>query len=330
MLITADLHCSDNPRDGYRLRWFERFIKLAQQKRPSMIVVLGDLTEEKDRHAASLVNTVVDNLYALTQVCPVYGLQGNHDYTADPDNGFWPFLSHIHNLTWITRPTGFKFDGQELLFLPHTRDYKRDWKDLQLKGYDWIFAHNAFEGALSEHGHKLEGIPISTFPRDARVISGDVHKPQMVGPVEYVGAPYLCDFGDDYTPRVLWLDRDGSKRSLACPGPQKRLVDIRSPAELELQKHVRSGDILKVRVQLAMKDRERWPKIRKAVEDWAEDLGCVLHACQPQFKLDPTKPGVAFIPNGSGQRSDTDILKKFAAARGLSEAVLKAGLDFLE
>lgn len=324
MLITSDLQFTDNPRDSYRLRWFERFIKLVQQKKPRAVAILGDLTEEKDRHSARLVNTIVDYLYELTKVCRVYGLQGNHDYVADPDNGFWPFLSRIDGVTWINRPTSFRTELGELLFLPHTRDYKRDWKNLSFD-QDWIFAHNTFEGTETEHGFKLEGIPLSVFPRLSRVISGDVHTPQTTGCVTYVGSPYLCDFGDDYTPRILWLEPD-SMRSLTCPGAQKRLIDIRSAEELELQKHVRSGDILKVRVNLSMKDRERWPDVRRAVEDWAKTNGCTLHACLPQFKIETADRKQL---RNMGKRSDEDTLKKYAASCGLGDSILKTGMELL-
>lgn len=326
ILVTGDIHASDNPRDGYRFHWMDRFAALARKRQPTHIVVLGDLTEEKDRHSATLVNVVVDWLYQLTEVCPVFGLQGNHDYVADPSNGFWAFLSHITNLTWITQPLGIAVGDQEMLFLPHTRDHKLDWKGIYFENRDWIFAHNTFEGARTGHGYPLKGIPISVFPKNARVISGDIHEPQIVGPVTYVGAPYLCDFGDNYDPRVLWLDNN-KVISLASPGAQKRLVDIRGPEELKLQNHIHKGDIVKVRVNLSMKERDRWPEVRKTVEAWAEDNGYILHACLPQFQLGATSRTTM---SRLDKRSDKDTLKKYGAAHGINQAVLQTGLDLLE
>src|SRR5205814_1607714 len=99
------------------------------------------------------------------------------------------------------------------LFLPHTNNYKRDWKGLDFSKYQWIFAHNTFQGA-NIGPRRLEGIPTSIFPRNAKVISGDIHVPQHFGPIEYVGAPYRIDFGDDYEPRVLFLSTKDEKRCI--------------------------------------------------------------------------------------------------------------------
>lgn len=332
LLVTGDWHLSSNPRDGYRHAWVERFIALAQAKQPKAIIILGDLTEEKDRHTAGLVNDIVAFIAELAQICPVVGLQGNHDYVADPSYGFWPFLSCIKNIEWLIKPEANVFGIGNLLYLPHTRNYKQDWAAVRFDGYDWIFAHNTFEGASTEHGHKLSGIPRSVFPGDARVISGDIHTPQQLpldngGYVVYVGAPYLCDFGDDYKPRILELHENGRYKSIPCPGAQKRLVTISGPEELQLQTHVKPGDILKVRVSLSMKERERWPEVQAEVRKWAETMDCILYAVQPKFQV--TNAGRARLEPGQ-RRSDEDTLKQYAAARKVNPATLETGLTFLE
>lgn len=338
LLVTGDLHFSDNPRDHYRWEWMKKFIKTANDMRPAAVVILGDLTEVKEGHSASLINAVVDHIWEISRTgIPVIGLQGNHDYMVDPHNGLWPFLRHIDNVAWITNPcemcadnlgnaTGLQ-DFLEIypcLMLPHTRDYKQAWADVEMQGYSWIFAHNTFAGAIGANKFKLDGIPLSVFPSDAQVISGDIHVPQTIGPVTYVGAPYLCDFGDEYEPRVLLLDGDDAK-SVYIPNAQKRLVEITDPIELKLHKKIALGDIVKVRVKLRMEDRENWPAMKEQIRVWAEAKGVQLDSATPQFEV---VKGARVKFSSRSKVSDADVLKQYGQARGISADTLAVGLNF--
>jgi len=65
---------------------------------------------------------------------------------------------------WLNKVTRLAIGKADCLFLPHTRDYKKDWAELpDLEEITWVFAHNTFEGASSEHGKKLSGIPTDMF-----------------------------------------------------------------------------------------------------------------------------------------------------------------------
>jgi hypothetical protein len=226
-LVTADLHLSDNPRDAYRHKILQRLYKHAERLGVQRTFILGDLTEAKNSHSDWLVNAVSEHVRRFTKLGDVILLKGNHDYLSDPDVPFFHFLRHMPQVRWVCNPTGCTLPGiGRTLFLPHTRAYKRDWAGLSFEGYDYLFAHCSVTGAGTGHGRRLEGgVPLSIFPRDARVISGDIHVPQQVGCVTYVGAPSLVDFGDDYQPRFLLLDGD-RMRSIPIHGPQKRLVEV--------------------------------------------------------------------------------------------------------
>lgn len=235
ILVTADWHLSDNPRDNYRHLWQQQLRDMIEEYCVEVLLVLGDLTEEKDRHRAGLVNKVVDHLYQLGQLCQVIVISGNHDY-VNPATPFYGFAHRIKGITWVgikdrSSPKKEALDKLgmigDALFLPHTTDYKRDWKGLKLNTYDWIFTHNTFHNADIGNGQRVEsGIPVTVFGDRPQVISGDVHIPQKLGPVTYVGAPYLIDFGDSYEPRVLLIDKKGQMRSIKTSGPQKRLVTV--------------------------------------------------------------------------------------------------------
>ena len=93
-LVTGDWHFSDNPRDDYRHAYMKKLMRLIKRKKVNNLIVLGDLTEEKDRHSAWLVNQVVLHFAELSQLCKIYILRGNHDY-VDPDTPFFSFLGHF-------------------------------------------------------------------------------------------------------------------------------------------------------------------------------------------------------------------------------------------
>jgi hypothetical protein len=223
-LAIADLHLSEKARDEYRFAVMDNIATLIEKHSVSTLMILGDLTESKDYHPATLVNDVVDIIYSFSCLADVIILTGNHDYTQT-DCPFFHFLRRFKRVRWVNKVTMLDLDIGQCLFLPHTRDWETEWALVgDTPDLDWIFAHNTFEGSETEYGKKLSGIPTDIFPRGVKVIAGDVHTPQTVGPVTYVGAPYLIDFGDSFVPRALLLKSDGSMKSISLPGPQKRLL----------------------------------------------------------------------------------------------------------
>src|SRR5580704_4024253 len=136
-LLTADIHLNELVRDSYRTNFLRTFRDLCRTHQVDIAVILGDLTDRKDNHGAWLVNQVADHFYKLAGICDsVIVLRGNHDYLS-PETPFYRFLVRIDGVSWVNKPT----EGQLLstgllkslgrtLWLPHTDDPKRDWKDL--------------------------------------------------------------------------------------------------------------------------------------------------------------------------------------------------------
>lgn len=326
-LITSDLHFAENPRDHYRFK-LVKFLKRKIKKHDvKTLLILGDLTETKDRHSAWLVNMISDALSELAEDVVIYIMRGNHDAIV-PTFPFFKFVGKQKNIQWINSATAMKVAGLgSCCFLPHTTDYKTDWEPFNFKKYDWVFAHATFADTLSESGFKLDGIPTEYFPKGVHVISGDIHKPQKVGCVTYVGSPYTVDFGDDFQSRVLLIDNDKLK-SIPYVGPQKRLITIEGgelPPREELG--INDGDIVKIRVVLGKEQYASWAEIQNTIKEWAVEENCNVHTVQPViesvFKLKAGKRKKVEI------QSDKELLSAYAKSRSIDERTMKAGLRFL-
>jgi len=330
LIATADIHLSDNLRDEYRLAFMEnRLPQIVKSHKAGGVIILGDITEEKDRHSAWLVNRVVDAMKGLAAVCPVLVIMGNHDYTS-PSDPFFRFLGDIPGITWVSQPTHSyhmesKFWRKTLppsILLPHSRDPEKDWAKLDLQDVEFIFAHNTFEGATGGFGRELHGVPLSLLPKGVPIIAGDVHVPQTKGVLTYIGAPYHVDFGDDYQPRLLKFEKHGWHDLPLRGFPQKQLVEIRRLSDLNKQDHLSVGDILKVRAY--PKDYADWPKWRKEIHQWAQEGGYALYqlvcAARSPAKSSNTDNDRAAI------RDDDEVLRDYAQRMGIDANTLKMGL----
>lgn len=332
-LITSDFHLSSNPRDRYRHEFVGKTLPaLVLQHKSDQLIILGDLTNEKDNHSAELVNEVVGYLYQLAQRCPVIILRGNHD-CIDPTKPFFQFVSAIPNITWHTYPADVGLKGLgRCLFLPHTRNYKKDWGMVAASknnNYNWIFAHNTFEGADAGHGRRLSGIPTNVFPRDATVISGDIHIPQKLDQITYVGAPYTVIFGDTYQPRLLeiGLTPKGKPQmqSISFYSTRKVVIDIKDTDSLPDIDLV-AGTLLKLRVHLKADDYSKWSEIQTKVRKWGENYRCVVCMIQPvkvskSIKLKRRKITV---------QSDRELLETYSKRLGVASNTLKTGLWIMD
>lgn len=338
ILITADIHLSNNPRDAYRHNFMKKLPAVAKRLKADLVLILGDFTEEKDRHQSELVNAVVDHIDALAQICPVVCLKGNHDWLSNADSPYFGFLARLEHVSWVSHPTplanlnnvpvtALEALGRGAILLPHTANPDRDWTDLNLAKYNWAFTHQCYAGASSDSGFQLSGQSLSIFPKGLKVISGDIHTPQQVGPVTYVGSPYLVDFVESsIEPRMLLIDDKGGLESIPCEGPQKRLVEVKSIDGLKLVK-CNVGDILKVRVEISPEQHPEWNEIANAVREWGAKNKVEVHAVQPIIKLDNKRMTKA--RKDAPKRSDAELLVEYAQHRSVDAQTLKAGEQLL-
>lgn len=300
------------------------------------ILIMGDLTDAKDRHSASLVNQIVDALSALARrVEEVVLIAGNHDWLMRHE-AFFRFLNHIPNVRFITQPTEDDLDGRRVMFMPYSKNPRGDWSSLDLHTFqpDLIFMHQTVAGSIASNGDEMPGEDLPLLPASARVYSGDIHVPQVVklkeGPaVTYVGSPYHVHFGDDFSPRVMMLDR-------RCR--EHWLTDFKTPRRVSLKaKSLRAvksldldpGDQIKLKFELPVEDHHRWAAIKREAIEILESRDVIVEG----IELLSNKPDSRITSENQpaqAQLSTATLVTDFAHAEGLPGDVLDIGLDLLE
>lgn len=298
-------------------------------------MLLGDLTDAKDRHSAHLVNQIVDSLSAVAKRIPeVVLIAGNHDWLLR-DESFFRFLNHIPNVRFLTRPTEDDLDERRVMFLPYSKNPRSEWSSLDLQTFapDLVFMHQTVGGSIASNGEAMEGEDLPLLPATARVYSGDIHVPQVVrmkdGPeVTYVGSPYHVHFGDDFKPRVLMLDRRCREHWLSdFKSPRRVSLKVGSLRELR-HAQLNPGDQIKLRFDLSAEDHHQWIRIKREAVAILEEQQVVIAG----VKLEPnrSKARGSNVKLSADLRSPAMILSQYADRDELPGSVLDVGLDLME
>lgn len=331
MIVTTDLHLTDRARDAYRWELFPWLLKFMEAD-DEPLLILGDLTHEKDGHNAALVDRIVRTLgdFAATGR-EVWVLKGNHDYT-DPDTPFFGFLDRIPGVHFIAEPSMHSVGGStDVLFLPHTWDPMDDWEDITDKfdvDPDLVVCHQTFNGAKASNGHVLQGgrsgISSRYFSKrhglNVPILSGDIHVPQKCGDVVYVGTPYPVAFGDEFQPRIMIVDPDTHVLDDAYPESIRKLVLDIDPTDFESElQDAREGDQVKLRVQLGRDDLHAWGDLKEEIRAAFEKHGVRVHSIELSSR-EAAATGVSVDEAAFGRRlGPSELLTAFCDARGLSD-----------
>lgn len=323
-LLCSDLHLTANPRDEYRWGLFPWLLEQAARYSVSSIGILGDLTDAKDYHSAELVNRTAQNVTMLARVYTTYVLKGNHDYLRD-GHAFFEFLSLIPNLLFINQPYDSSAVGEACLWLPHTKSPAKDWAGIDLSHCQYVFMHQTIKGALASNGQAMEGEPLPDLSAAGKVYSGDIHVPQVIGPVEYVGSPYHVHFGDSFRPRCLVLFEDGTREVLRFPSVSRVSLKVASVEEFKAVRSLRACDQVKLEVSLAKSDLPFWRSIRQELINHAESLGVVLEG----VKLTTTGTERGRVRVAPRNLEPGDVMAAYVSNEGLGGEFLQVGLDFI-
>lgn len=323
LLMVGDLHMTDQARDAYRFEIFDWLRRQQDKYSVAATFLAGDVTNEKDRHSATLVNKIVNGLTKLKH--PIYICRGNHDY-RDPNNPFFNFLNHIEGLTFVTEPKVY----QGMAIIPHYREQGEFDHAVSIVSEctpATFLVHQTFDGAIAETGARLNGFTashIELLDPPLGVYAGDVHKPQRQGIVTYVGCPYHVRFGDNYDPRVL-LITERQDKNLYFDAPHKWSLRIRGPENLLNNEDLYEGDQVKLLVEMT----------REEVLDWKKVKASILAACK-ELKLEVY--GVKMEVNAPKHRkkiltkshSNEEVFEAFCNAENLASEFRETGRKLME
>lgn len=323
LLLIGDLHLTDRPKDAYRFDIFNWIRDQQVRYEPEATFLLGDITDQKDKHHSSLVNKIVDGLNRLAK--PVYILRGNHD-GIDPTTPFFKFLNSIEGLEFVTLP---KLLRSGVAMIPHCReeaDFKRACESFG-KQAKYLFIHQTIEGAIAESGSRLSGFsaaPIEAMHPTLGTYAGDVHKPQDVGAVTYVGSPYTIRFGDDFEPRCLLLSKN-APMNLYFDCIRKWVLHIRGPEDILNNQNLLKGDQVKLNIELAREEAVEWKAHKQKVLTVCQKMGLEVFGVAVTVSSATPKAQTASVKG----RSQAEIIEAFCTAEKVPSAMRKAALSLL-
>lgn len=328
-ILTSDLHLDAAPSAEYRWALFPWLNEQIREEKAKTLVICGDLTDKKDNHGAELVHRVVRAVASIA--CPeVKILAGNHDWLRR-GHEFFRFLNHLPHVEFITEVREDQdVRGQPTLYLPYTRNPAADWARLDLSHYRYVFMHQTAPGSVASNGQRMEGEALPDLSAPEKVWSGDIHVPQVVGSIEYIGSPYHVHFGDDFAPRCVLLERGGKATDLHFPSPKRLAVRASSYEDLEAQLQLKSrqGDHVKVRFLLAPEDAHDWRRIRLNAAGMMRKLGLEVYGLEMEVRASGRRLGAAASRRAA--LSPPEAVLRYVEGEELGGDALDAGLDILE
>lgn len=340
-ILASDIHLNENSRDSYRWGLFPWLKEQVKKYKAQNVILLGDYTDSKDKHSYTLVNKFINQIVDLSSVCSLYLLAGNHDGLI-PSSPFFEFINTFEDehLKFFTKPSedsvyriGPDAIHSKALFLPHTKDYEEWLPYLEEDKYGYVFTHATFQGCLSENGTKLNGFPTDIFKKlkSAKLWAGDIHVPQSIGPVEYVGAPYRTRFGDDFDPRCVLIDNQGKAKDIRFPCPSKELVVISNMRDLEKQtRNFNKEDYVKVRVKLMRSEYTDWPKLKKDIAAFMSKNEFKLVGPELVSLSAPKRDDGESVEKNTGIIDPKQVVAEYAKAQRADKRLAKIGLELLE
>jgi hypothetical protein len=325
-LIISDLHLSDNPLEEYRWNVFDWLSVTTEKIDLDTIYILGDLTEKKDNHGAKLVNRLTGNLLNMRDWSKrMVILRGNHD-GIDP---YWPFFHFLSEMNIEYYYSPMIVDRE--MFIPYSKDFagdiKRFFKDgkVDLSCVDRIFMHQTIKGAMV-NGITLEGFDPGIFRNfNGQVYSGDIHVPQTVGLINYVGSPYPVYFGDSFVGGCILLDGDKLER-IENPTIRRVMLDLDWTVDAVFSFKVNEGDQFKVRLKVNRSDSDQFDSWKKCLKNHVEEKGGILVSAE--LKLAEEKSRLI----KKRKFKDTDpltVLSRYCRAEGLDSYYEEKGKEFL-
>jgi hypothetical protein len=163
-----------------------------------------------------------------------------------------------------------------------------------------------------------------------KVYSGDIHVPQIIGGVEYVGSPYHVHFGDAFTPRCVLLERGGNPVNLYFKTLQRVTLAVQDrlvAGDLTRAK-LRKGDQVKLRIKMSEADKHSWSKTRREAVALLRDYEIIIAGVE--LIVEKTERSLA--DGGERKRIYTpeQTITRFVEAEELGPLAYELGMRVIE
>jgi hypothetical protein len=324
-LLLTDLHLTDNPLEEYRWSIFPLVIGACLRYEVTHVYILGDLTDRNDRHKGVLVNRVLNALADLVieTGVTVNILAGNHDAPLGLEPYFWKFLDYLPRVYYITESILLR---NGVWVLPFSKTPSEDWANLELYKAKAILMHQTLTGAVLndyviEHGDKL---PI--MPRGVPIYSGDVHRPQIIRGVNYIGAPYPVKFDEGWRNQLVLIEQGDWKNPKYLPIRiiRRGILDLIEVPRSWGDKFI-AGDQVRIRYHLAASKMQSWPTIEQEVRD-----SCAAHKIQLvsiEAVIARELPDGALVQKSIEFQPPPVVIRKFGEIENLEEPMIAMGIE---
>lgn len=254
-------------------------------------------------------------------------LTGNHDWLKAGQE-YFRFLNAFPNVEFITEPTEDReTTGPLAYFLPYSKSPAKDWQNLDFSHYDYLFMHQTVSGSISSNGQIMDGDPLPPL-NAGKVYSGDIHVPQVIKGVEYVGSPYHVHFGDEFKPRAVLIERNRNAVDLHFETIRRVTIKVAGLRELRKLKF-RSGDQVKLRVELSEAEAHDWSRIRREAAAILREAEVVIAG----IELIVVKVNRRISLRESRKRqalSPADSILRFVETEELGAEALDAAMEIIE
>jgi len=256
--------------------FIEKITNLAEEKKPDLIVMLGDLLHEHERLHTIPLNKACEFIKKMRDITKTYCIVGNHDQINNlqylNENHWMNALKEWKNIIVVDKVITETIKGEKLIFVPYVspgrfieslNTLKDDWEDASC-----IFAHQEFYGCkmgaiVSEIGDKWE----LKYPH---IISGHIHSNQRIQEnIYYTGSAMQNAFGESEKNIIAYITLENKKYNLEeidLGLPRKQIVykNIDNIDEYEIPEN--TDDKIKVSVSGVYEEFKTFKKTKKYKE----------------------------------------------------------------
>lgn len=228
--------------------FIEAMIKLCNEVKPNLIVILGDVLHTHERLHTVALNKALFFIDQMRKISPTMVLVGNHDMISNQQflttNHWMNSMKEWDNVTIVDTTTQKTINNHLFTFVPYVYigrfeealNHVQNWKESTT-----IFAHQEFYnckmGAIvSSEGDKWA----LSYPQ---VVSGHIHSNQTINNIYYCGSSMQHAFGEsdrNIIPVFTWPNSTSKKYEL-------KEVDLNLPRKKILYKDI--SDIENINIE---------------------------------------------------------------------------------